>query len=299
MVLLKKRNQKMHNQAKKLEELTRPSIKKSNKSTKFISITSGKGGVGKSTISSNLAYTLSKKDYKVAIFDADIGLANLDIMFDVRCPKNILHVLKGESTLRDIIVPINENLVLIPGESGDEILKYSDQFLYERFFEESSILDDLDYFIIDTGAGIGGHTQLFLEASDEVIVVTVPDPAAITDAYATMKLISKIKNKVFLILNMSKSEKEANFIYEKIVAIAKKNISEHFKIEHLGTLLRASSISSSVKHRKLFAKENPYSNETSMLDSIVLKITSGMEQNLLKEEKNTFSEFFKKIINKF
>ena len=203
----------MGHQAEKLEELVSASSKKSvkkSKKTRFIAITSGKGGVGKSTISSNLAYCLSQKGINVGIFDADIGLANLDVMFNVKIKKNILHVLKGEASVADILIPITRNLILIPGESGDEILKYSDMALFERFMEEAQVLDKLDVMIIDTGAGIGEHIQMFLNAADDVIVVTVPDPAAITDAYATIKTIATLRNDVSMIMNQVKSEKEAH-----------------------------------------------------------------------------------------
>ena len=287
-------------QAEKLEELVASNTKKKSKKTRFIAITSGKGGVGKSTISSNLAYILSQQGINVGIFDADIGLANLDVMFNVKIKKNILHVLKGEAKVSDILIPITRNLILIPGESGDEILKYSDMALFERFMEEAQVLDKLDVMIIDTGAGIGEHIQMFLKAVDDVIVVTVPDPAAITDAYATIKTIATLRDDVSLILNQVKSEKEAVGVFEKIKKVAKANIGGNLDLKLLGKINGDIKVSSSVKQRSLFCANYPSSSVTKDMQNIMKKIASKLERNVLvTSNESGLSGLFKRLIDHF
>ncbi len=289
----------MQNQADKLKQIV-ATDKTTTPNTKFVAITSGKGGVGKSTISVNMAVLLADFGYKVALFDADIGLANLDVLLKVRCEKNILNVLKGECSLDDIIVPIRENLILIPGDSGDEILKYSDQFIYERFIEEASSLDNLDYIIVDTGAGIGEHTRLFLNAADEVIVVTVPDPAAITDAYATIKITSKFKPHVYMLLNMVKNENEARLIFEKINKVAKSNIDDGFVLSLIGSIKNDKNIAKSIRSRTIFVDEYPNSLTTGEMKDIVKKLILKLEHKVLEDGKEkSFSGFFKRLFEQF
>ncbi len=290
----------MITQAQKLKELVKENSNTSAKKTRFIAITSGKGGVGKSTISSNLAYLMAHYGLKVGIFDADIGLANLDVMFNVKIKKNILHVLKGEASVSDILIPVAPNLLLIPGESGDEILKYSDAALFERFMEESHVLDDLDVLLIDTGAGIGEHIQHFLKAADDVIVVTVPDPAAITDAYATIKVTSKIRNKMFLVFNQVRSEKEAQLLYDKISKVAKANIGGALELELLGKVNADEKVSRSIKQRKIFSQENPISPTTRDLEKIVKKLSRNLERNMLvSAEDSGIQGLFKRLMTHF
>ena len=287
----------MKTQADKLQQLVEEKKSQERKSrvTKFIAITSGKGGVGKSTISANLSYALHSLGFRVGVFDADIGLANLDVMLKVNAKKNILHVLKGEVEFKDIIIEIEDGFYLIPGESGDEILKYSDEFMFDRFAQGLEALNDLDFLIIDTGAGIGKEVQTFLDASDEVLVVTAPEPAAITDAYAMIKVLAEKRERVYLLLNQVDNQKEANTIYQKIANVAKSNI-DNIKLQMIGYLKKDNLIQKASIKRFLFVKENPLSTPSEQVFSIAKKIAQILERKVLVEEEKGLSRFFKKIL---
>jgi flagellar biosynthesis protein FlhG len=290
----------MNHQASKLEALVNQNRQSTAKKTRFIAITSGKGGVGKSTISSNMAYIMAKYGLKVGIFDADIGLANLDVMFNVKIQKNILHVLKGEAMVEEILVPIEKNLVLIPGESGEEIFKYASGGLFERFMDQASVLDDLDVMIIDTGAGIGEHIQLFLRACDDVIVVTIPDPAAITDAYATIKVTARLREEINVIMNQVRSSKEAEGLFEKIHKVAQANIGNKLQLSYLGQISSDDKISSSVKKRALFSRDFPNATPSAELELIVKRIAKKLERNVLVNPKESgLGGFFKRLMEHF
>lgn len=286
----------MISQADKLKSLV--ASHQRQKTTHFIAITSGKGGVGKSTVSANLANILAKNGYKVGLFDADIGLANLDVILNVKVNKNLLHVLKGECSLEEILIQVKPNLTLIPGESGDEILKFNNQFLYERFLNEVEILDNLDFLIIDTGAGIGGSTHTFLEAADEVVVVTVPDPAAITDAYAVIKITSRSKNSLLMLLNMVKNEKEAVRIFENIQKVAKANIA-NLNLQLLGHLSEDRAVSRSIKQRTLFTDDSEFATSSSEMNEIASRLLYRVEQKVLDNKAKSFGSFFKRLIEQF
>ena len=286
-------------QASKLRTLLQNSSQKPNPNTHVIAITSGKGGVGKSTISANMANILAKNGRKTVLSDADIGLANLDVLLNVRTSKNLLDVLKGECEFGDIIVEVKQNLYLVPGESGADIFKFNDRFLLDKFMSDAAILNEADFLLIDTGAGIGPSTQTFLGASDEVIVVTTPDPAAITDAYAVIKTSCNEKKRIFMIINFAKNEDEARKIFNTIKSVAKRNI-DGLELELLGFIVRDSVVSRSIKNRTLFSDEAPNTLPSTGLKAATSNLLYAMEQKVLDGgNDHSFVGFFKRLAEKF
>ena len=288
----------MKTQADKLKELLKSDTKEKKLNTRVIAITSGKGGVGKSTISANLGYALHSLGFKVALFDADIGLANLDVLLRVNAKKNIFNVLKGECELKDIAVDIEEGFTLIPGESGEDIIKYADEESLHNFFTQLDFLQDYDFFVIDTSAGIDKRVQVFLDAADDVLVITVPEPAAITDAYAMIKVISEKRDVVYMILNEVSNEKEARNVFKTIFNVAQKNIKKEFRLQMLGFVQHNKIISTSSIKRQLFVKEFPNSAVSEQVFNIAKKIAKISERNVL-DTQNGIKGFFKKIFSSF
>jgi flagellar biosynthesis protein FlhG len=251
-------------------------------------------------LSANIAYVLASRGAKVGIMDADIGLANLDVMFNVRAEKTILDVLKGEASFEQIVLPIEKNLWLVPGESGDEILKYSDATIVSRFLQEAQALENLDYLIVDTGAGIGDSVQMFLKAADEVVVVTVPDPAAITDAYAMLKVISKFRDRVHLVVNQVKNAKEGQKIFDTIDKVARGNIGERFAISALGSVRDEAQVARSVKQRVLVCKELAAIGAAADIAAIAKRLDDKTERKMLASGKEQgIGGFFKRLLGQF
>ena len=268
--------------------------------TRFVAVTSGKGGVGKSTLTSNLALLLSMSGLKVAVFDADIGLANLDVMFGVSAPRNILHVLKGEAHLDDVVVKVRENLLLIPGDSGEEIFHYCDAQMFGRLIGDTEMLDDIDLMLIDTGAGIGEQTQLFLQAADDVVVVTVPDPAAITDAYATIKVAARRRERIGMLLNQVQSETETKRIFEKIRHIAMENIDTKLELDYVGSLSRDEKVAYSVKRRSSFVEQFPRSRPAKQLQAVAQHLVSDIDRSVrVHTSKSGLAGLFRRLMEQF
>ena len=280
------------NQAANLESM----MQASKKSTaKFIAITSGKGGVGKSNISANLAYSLNKLGHKVGVFDADIGLANLDLIFGVKTKKNILHALKGQAEFKDVLYEISKDLYLIPGDSGEEILKYSASNMLADFASEAAIWNLFDYVIVDTGAGISTLTQAFLQASDHIIVITTPEPSAKADAYAMLKVSSKFTNECMMIVNMANSQNQIQQVFATIANVAKQNIP-NLSLSLLGGFEQNNAVKKAILHRKLICQSEPHNIFSLTMQDIAKSLVNKMEHNMLDTPKKSVGSFFKRLL---
>ncbi|MDX1795231.1 MAG: MinD/ParA family protein [Hydrogenovibrio sp.] len=207
------------------------------KPVRVLAVASGKGGVGKTNVSVNLAISMSKLGNRVLLMDADMGLANVDIMLGLQTKYNLSHVLDGEKTLKEVMVDAPGGVKIVPAASGVKRMAQLTPAENAGIINAFSEIDGyLDVLIIDTAAGIADSVVSYCRASQEVIVVVTDEPASMTDAYALIKVLSREYNltKFQLLANMTRSEKHGRMLYEKFA-----NVCEQFldvSIDYLGTV---------------------------------------------------------------
>lgn len=249
----------MRDQAEKLrEQISRAQGQSGQKQTRIITVTSGKGGVGKSNFSLNFALSLIQQNKKVIIFDVDLGLANIDVLMGVSPKKNILQMIEQNLNIWDIVETGPNGLQFIAGGSGFNHLFQLDQMKLNKFFEElGNIQGQVDYIILDTGAGLSHENLRFILASDDVILVTTPEPTAITDAYAVLKMIhAKDPNlDIKLVINRCVSDKEGLTTSRKLQMVSKQFLNKD--ITHLGFIPDDANVMKAVKKQSPFLLEYP------------------------------------------
>ncbi|MEI6769252.1 MAG: MinD/ParA family protein [Betaproteobacteria bacterium] len=190
-----------------------------SKQTQIIGVASGKGGVGKTTCSINLASALVMQGHQVMLFDADLGLANAQIALGARSTYNLSHVLSGEKTLSEIVMTTKQGIKLIPGASGVQELAGLNQIQAASIVQSfSSLSDEIDYLIVDVAAGISPSVLAFLSACQRRFIVVKDDPSSIADAYGTIKVLSKEMNldEIYLLPNMVHSQAEGWKLYQRL-----------------------------------------------------------------------------------
>lgn len=247
-------------QAEQLRKMVQQS--ETRPTARVLTVTSGKGGVGKSSISINLAIWLARAGKRVVIFDADFGLANIEVMLGIRPQYNLADLMFRGKELKDIITPGPENVNFISGGSGiQELARMNrDQVLYlTRKLVE---LDGLaDYIIIDTGAGIADNVLEFVAASEEVLLVATPEPTSITDAYALLKALnrkadfSQRNTAIRMIANRVKNSEDGKNLYENMNAVVGKFL--HLSLQYMGAVPQDDQISKAVMKQKPISLINP------------------------------------------
>jgi flagellar biosynthesis protein FlhG len=228
---------------------------------RVISVTSGKGGVGKTNIVGNLAVAFRRLGKRVLILDGDLGLANIDIIFGLNPAYNIKHVISGEKDLADVIVEGPEKIRIIPAGSGlQQLVDLTQGQKLNLLNEFDALEEDFDIFLIDTGAGISSNVIYFGIAAEERIVVATSEPASITDAYALIKVMfTKHDTNTFkLLVNMVDHEEEARSVFENL-SNAVMRFLKGISLEYVGFIPRDGNLERSVRQQCTVIESYPES----------------------------------------
>lgn len=241
---------------------------------RVIAVTGGKGGVGKTNVSLNMAIALANMDKEVMLMDADLGLANIDVLLGLHPKYNLQHVIRGERTLEEVIVEGPSGIKVIPASSGikdmSELSPNQHAGLVRAF---SEINHKLDVLIIDTAAGISDSVVTFTRASQEVIVVVCDEPASITDAYAMIKLLNR-EHGLFrfrVLANMTQSAQQGRDVYEKIVKVTDRFLD--VAMDYIGCIPRDEYLVKAIRKQRAVVEAYPRSKASIAFKTLAEKTT--------------------------
>jgi len=260
----------MMNQAQGLEQISAPS------SINVVAVTSGKGGVGKTNVSVNLAVSLAAQGKSVVLFDADLGLANVDIALGLKPKYDIRHVISGERTLEEILMEGPNGIRVVPASSGVSSmtsLTSQQQAGLIRAFNELTF--PVDALIVDTGAGIDLSVLTFTSACQEIIVVICDEPTSITDAYALIKVLNRecgVK-RFQLLANMVDDDRQGRQLYDKVSRVADRFLDVH--LGYLGAIPRDDYLRKAVQQQNAVVQAYPRSQSAQALTKLAKAIDSS------------------------
>lgn len=264
---------------------------------RVISVTSGKGGVGKTNIVGNLAVALRRLGKRVLILDGDLGLANIDIIFGLNPAYNIKHVINGEKDLADVIVEGPEEIRIIPAGSGlQQLVDLTQGQKLNLLNEFDALEEDFDIFLIDTGAGISSNVIYFGIAAEERIVVVTSEPTSITDAYALIKVMfTKHGTKTFkLLVNMVDHAEEARPVFENL-SNAVVRFLKGISLEYIGFIPRDGNLEKSVRQQCTVIERYPESPSSKGFSELANRLLASSE-NVAQDGNIKF--FWKKLMSR-
>lgn len=261
----------MHDQAASLRQRMRSPVKTSpptqtERTAHTIAVTSGKGGVGKTNFTLNFAIQLAKSGYRVAVFDADLGFANMDVLMGMTPRQTLYDLLRPEVNILDVMERGPHGIFCIPGGSGvHELFSLTAEQSERIAFRLKELQKLADFIIVDTGAGLSKESVSLILAADEVILVTTPEPTAITDGYTVLKYLFKQRDdlKLWTLINRAASRAEGEKTGEKICSAVKQFL--HRDVRMLGYLPDHIDVVRSVKKQQPFSECFPNSLVTRRL----------------------------------
>lgn len=262
--------------------------------TRVVSVTSGKGGVGKTAVVTNVAIALAKAGQKVLVIDADLGLANIDVILGLAPDYNLNHFFKGERSLEEIMVEGPYGLKILPAGSGVQQYTRLDGQLKMRFIEAiDGLQEEFDLVLIDTEAGISDNVTYFNVAAQDILVVTTPEPTAITDAYALMKLLSsQYHQKNFLLcVNSVRNNNEGLDVFEKLTMVSGRYLD--ISIDYLGSVPFDRKMHEAVRAQQVIQELYP---EHKVSKAFVGLADSLIETPTQDQPKGTLQFFFKRFL---
>jgi len=266
-----------------------------NRVTSVYSITSGKGGVGKTAVVSNLAYALASQGKRVLILDADLGLANIDVVFGITPAHNLNHFFSGEKELHNILVEGPLGIKILPAGSGIQNFTKLENHQKIRLLDGLDTMNNhFDYVLIDTEAGISENVTYFNTAAQEILIVTTPEPTAITDAYALMKLLSVqyYEKKFNLLVNQSRNEDDALDVYKKLTMVANRYLD--ISIDYLGSIPEDRQMVDAIRKQKVISELLPTSKVSLAFSQLASRICSEPPQT---SPKGNIQFFWNKLLN--
>ena len=265
----------------------------SKKKAKIITITSGKGGVGKSNFVVNMGITLHKKGKKVLIFDADIGMGNGDVLMGVLPSYNVFDLLEGKD-INEVVVEGPYGINLLPGGSGINYIENLEEEERLAFIEKLTSLDKYDYIFIDTGAGINKNVLAFIACSEETIVITTPEPTSLTDAYSLIKATDhfKLTNTANVIVNRAFSIKDGEETYNKLKRAVEKFLT--IKVNYLGSISEDRKLVEGVRAQVPFTILHPKCDASKSIERISNKLIGNVSVENMGAE-----GLFKKLFSLF
>ena len=240
---------------------------------RIVAVTSGKGGVGKTNIVTNLALALARQGVRVLIVDGDLGLANVDLLLGVAPQYDLQDVILGQRSVRDVVFEGPDGIHVLPASSGVEELANLDEFRTECLIRSLGELEDeIDIILIDSPSGIGKNAISMVQVADQILVVTTPEPTSFSDAYAMIKVLSRrpLRCVPSLLVNQADSEDEALGVARRVRTVAKRFLN--LDIEYWGCVLADESVSKSVQRQEPFLSTYPYSPAASCVYSLARRV---------------------------